>query len=135
MTVKGLKSLNQKLKKLPKAAEDAARAAIAKSADEIVAMMKRLVPVDQGRLRDSIGWAWGDAPKGRKAFGRTDGPANLRATIYAGDNKAFYATMVEFGTMKMRAHPYFFPAYRANAKRAKSRIKRAITKSAKAAAR
>lgn len=137
MTVKiaGLKRLNQKFKQLPKAAQDAARLAIAKSADEIVAMARRLAPVDQGHLRDSIGWTWGEAPKGSKVLGSSRGGANLTATIFAGNDKAYYARWVEFGTVKNRAHPYFFPAYRANAKRAKSRIKRAITKSAKAAAR
>jgi HK97 gp10 family phage protein len=132
MTIKGLASLNRKFERLPKSAEDAARKAIAISADEIVAMAKRLVPVDEGDLRASIGWTWGEAPEGTKVLGSARGGAALTATIFAGDHKAFYARWIEFGTVKMSAHPYFFPSYRANAKRAKSRIKRAINKAAKA---
>ena len=55
----------------------------------------------------------------------------MTITIYAGDDKAFYARFVEFGTVKMKAIPFFFPAYRTNKKRAKSRVRRAHTKAAK----
>lgn len=131
MTVKGLSSLNRKFKRLPKEAEIAARTAIAKSADEIIAMMRNLVPVDDGQLRNSIGWSFGGAPEGSKIIGSVKGGKELTATIYAGDDKAFYARWVEFGTVKTRAQPFFFPSYNANRMRAKSRIKSALSKSAR----
>jgi HK97 gp10 family phage protein len=96
-------------------------------------MMKRLVPVDKGDLRDSIGWTWGEVPAGAAQFFKSrGGDPDLTATIYAGDDKAFYARLVEFGTVKTGEHPYFFPSYHANKKRAKRRIKRAATEAAKA---
>jgi hypothetical protein len=53
---------------------------------------------------------------------------DLVAAVKAGDAKAFYARWVEFGTQKMQARPFFFPAYRALKKRVKSRINREMKK-------
>lgn len=143
-------------------------------ADEIVALARSLVPVSSGALRNSIGWTWGDAPDGslilgsvrkisrsrRKIKTKADvrREAGLAITIYAGDDEAFYARWVEFGTQatqargsrrnnrfrnifvatkEYRAHaatpaqPFFYPAYRALRKSVKSRIRRAANKAAK----
>jgi HK97 gp10 family phage protein len=51
----------------------------------------------------------------------------LTATIYAGNDEAYYARWVEFGTVKMAAQPFFYPSYRALRKKAKSNIKRSVT--------
>jgi HK97 gp10 family phage protein len=56
---------------------------------------------------------------------------DLTATIYVGDDEAYYARWIEFGTQKMAAQPFFFVAYRALRKRSKSRIKRSQRKAAK----
>jgi hypothetical protein len=129
----GLSALRAKFKRLPAAAEDATRIAIAQSADQIVAMAQRLVPVESGDLKRTIGWTWGEAPKGSIVLGSSRGGANLTATIYAGNSIGYYARWVEFGTVQSRANPYFFPSYRTHAKKAKARIRLAIRKSAKAA--
>lgn len=109
-------------------------------ADKVVADMKRLVPVDSGALRDSIGWTWGDAPKGAISVGSVRGSryARMAITIYAGTRDkslgsadAFYARFQEFGTVKMAANPFFFPAWRAN----KTRVKGALTRAVKRAVR
>lgn len=142
----GLKELNVKLKKLPEQAEKRVKEAMEQGANEIVAMMKSLVPVDSGDLRDSIGWTWGERPKYSQAIATvksTDG--KLALTIYAGNSKVRYAHLVEFataahvnggmfaGTMHpgTKAQPFFFVSWRALRRRTKSRITRAITKSAK----
>lgn len=132
----GLDRLNRKLRvTIPQSVEIRTREAMARSAREIVNMMEALAPQDSGRLKGSIGWTWGDAPKGARVVaqsGTDDG--GLRITIYAGDNDAFYAMFQEFGTKNMRAHPFFFPSWRANRTRARRRInsamKRAIRKAA-----
>ena len=63
--VEGVAQLTRKLTKvIPARVKQAARAAMEKGAEETVAMMKRLVPVKSGTLRDSIGWTWGKAPAG-----------------------------------------------------------------------
>lgn len=128
--VDGLKSLKRKLTvSIPDRVRKAVRDAMEKSANEIVAMAKSLVPVSSGALRDSIGWTWGDAPAGSITLAQsapTDG--GERITIYAGDSAAFYARFVEFGTQNVPPHPFFYPSYRLNKKRAKGRITRAMRK-------
>lgn len=130
----GLAKLQKKMERMPKVAKARIREALEKAAEEIVQMMRRLVPVDEGALRDSIGWTWGKAPKGAMTLGKVAESSmggDLTITIYAGDDEAFHARWVEFGTQDMAAQPYFFPAYRANRKRAKSSVRRAINKAAK----
>lgn len=132
----------------------AAADAMEKGADELVEAMKRLAPVDSGALRDSIGWTWGDAPKGAMVIDSFDSgreTADMRITIYAGGKEAFYARFVEFGTRPhslarnasvkrglrqdqgarhpgTAAQPFFFPAYRAQRRRIRARITREIRK-------
>jgi len=71
-------------------------------AGELVAARARgLVPVDSGKLKDSI----------RVTRLKGDPKQNIR--VYAGNrNKggAFYAHMVEYGTVKMKAKPFLRPA-------------------------
>ena len=142
----GLDRLNKKLRKLPHAAERRIREAMAQGADEIVALMKSLVPVDSGDLRDSIAWTFGERPKYSQAIATVkSADGKLALTIYAGNSKVRYAHLVEFataahvnggmfaGTMHpgTKAQPFFYVSWRALRRRTKSRITRAITKSAK----
>jgi HK97 gp10 family phage protein len=118
-----------------------------RAAEQIVAMMKNLVPVDNGTLRDSIGWTWGKAPKGSLAVaaikgGKADG---LTITIYAGNDKAYYARWVEFGTSPRanggkfsgtknpgtRARPFFYVSWRANKRSAKRIVRKGVRDAAK----
>ncbi|MGF7005800.1 HK97-gp10 family putative phage morphogenesis protein [Aminobacter sp. BE322] len=159
--VQGIAQLTRKLTvTMPAKVEAATRAAMEKGADELVAMMKRLAPVLKepdrrrrpGELRDSIGWTWGDAPKGAIVLAESKADSRgLKITVFAGNEKAYYARWVEFGvaqqqagqkvtdksgrTRKSRrttkggaAQPFFFPSYRAMRKRIKSRITRAMKK-------
>lgn len=75
-------------------------------AGEIVAERARgLVPVNTGKLRDSI----------RVVRLKGDPKQNIR--VYAGNrekNGAFYAHMVEYGTVKMPAKPFLRPALNAS---------------------
>lgn len=138
MTVQGVKSLDRKLRAFPEAARREIAKAMERSAEEVVALARSLVPVDTGRLRDSIGWTWGSAPKGSIALGTVrqsgKGTGNMAITIFAGNDEAFWARWVEFGTSHSRASPYFFPSYRAVRKRIRGRVTRAINKSAKTVA-
>mgnify|MGYP003143667089 CR=1 FL=1 len=132
----GLPSLKRKLTMtIPAKVREATRRALAKGADEIVALMKSRVPVDSGALRDSIGWTWGDAPAGAMVLAtstRTEG--GERITIYAGNDDAFYARWQEFGTQNMAPNPYFYPSYRQLKRRTKSRVTREMKKAIKAGA-
>lgn len=102
-----------------------------KSADEIVDMMKRLVPVDKGDLRDSIGWTWGDPPDGATVVASAVSSDGIAITIFAGGGDAFHARFVEFGTRNMPAQPFFYVSWRANRKRVLARTKRALRKAVK----
>jgi HK97 gp10 family phage protein len=164
--ISGLERLNRRFFKLPDAARKEISIAMEKGAQEVVDFAKALAPVGQvsgvnssnnpGALRDSIGWTWGRAPKGSISLGRVvDKTGDLVITIFAGNDKAFYARWVEFGTKAHgidavnaptmgRAgrnfgvhvnHPgakqtaFFFPAYRALRKKVRARISRGIKKS------
>jgi HK97 gp10 family phage protein len=149
--IQGLDRLNRKLAQLPMVARKRIREAMEQGADEIVAMMKALVPEKSGDLKDSIAWTWGAAPKGALTLAtvrgrgvRSTGSENT-ITIYAGNAEAYYARFVEFGTAAhtaggmfagatipaIPASPFFFVSYRANRKRVKSKITRAVNKAAK----
>jgi HK97 gp10 family phage protein len=117
--------IEQRLKAIPVAVRAAVMPAMEKSAEEIVAAAKTLCPVNSGTLRDSIGWTWGDAPEGSIVLASSQAGA-LRITIYAGDDDAFYARWVEFGTSHSLPEPFFLPSYRLFKKRVARRIKRAI---------
>ena len=132
-TILNAERLLAKLRRLPDAAREQIKIAMAEQADEIVDMMRRLVSVDEGDLRDSIGWRWGaKAPKGSMSVGTVNpGVGGLTITIYAGNSKAFHARWIEFGTVKMGSRPFFFPSWRAGRKSAKNKVRAAIRKAAK----
>ncbi|WP_425903584.1 HK97-gp10 family putative phage morphogenesis protein [Agrobacterium radiobacter] len=145
--IQGLDRLNRKLAKLPAVAKQMIRQAMEAKANEIVAMMKNLVPVDDGTLRDSIGWTWGRAPKGSLTLAsvQATGDNDMTLTIYAGSKEAFYARWVEFGTARHEngglfagsihpgttAQPFFFVSWRANKRRTVRAIRKASRDSAK----
>lgn len=145
--IQGLDRLKRKLAKLPAVAKQMIRQAMEAKANEIVAMMKNLVPVDDGTLRDSIGWTWGKAPKGSLTLAsvQATGDSDMTLTIYAGNKEAFYARWVEFGTARhangglfadsihpgTTAQPFFFVSWRANKRRTVRAIRKASRDSAK----
>lgn len=133
--IKNLDRLNRKLIKLSQVAIDQIRPAMEEGANDIVEMAKRFAPVDTGALRNSINWVWGtEIPEGSRALGKIGGKRSdpqLVITIYAGNKDVFYSRWVEFGTKVAKAYPFFFPSYRAQKKRVKSRIRRAVSRAAK----
>ena len=145
--IQGLDRLKRKLAKLPAVAKQMIRKAMEAKANEIVAMMKNLVPVDDGTLRDSIGWTWGKAPKGSLTLAsvQATGDSDMTLTIYAGNKEAFYARWVEFGTARHEngglfagsihpgttAQPFFFVSWRANKRRTVRAVRKASRDAAK----
>lgn len=111
-----------KLKQIPDVAVDAARQAMEEVAQEIVSAMREAAPQGAtGRLRNSIGWTWGDLPPGtfmideiRSGRNKGDQYATLRIKIYAGAGEGFYARFHEFGTKdgKTPARPFFYPTWK-----------------------
>ncbi|MDP9837600.1 HK97 gp10 family phage protein [Neorhizobium huautlense] len=144
--IAGLSKLQQKLARLPLKVKQRIREAMEEGAKEIVSLARSLVPVDSGDLRDSIGWTWGDAPKGALKIASVKSTAGgMTITVYAGNSEAFYARWVEFGTSAhtaggkfsgstipaIPAQPFFYVSFRTLRRRVKSRMSRATTKAAK----
>ncbi|WP_426229294.1 HK97 gp10 family phage protein [Pararhizobium sp. DWP3-4] len=142
-----LARLDRKLKRLPLVTSQKIRLAMENIADDIVSMMKSLVAIEDGDLRDSIGWTWGKAPKGSLAVASVKASlgGDLTITIYAGSTEAYYARWVEFGTARhpnngkyegtihpgTAAHPYFYVSFRANRKSGLRAIRKATRDAAK----
>jgi HK97 gp10 family phage protein len=140
--MQGEAALKASMMAIPQKIRDEVARELEVQAANVVADMKRLVPVSTGALRDSIGWTWGDAPKGAITLGTVRGRryARMAITIYAGTRDkslgaadAFYARFQEFGTVKMTANPFFYPAWRANRKRVKGAITRAVKRAVRKA--
>jgi HK97 gp10 family phage protein len=145
--LKGLPRLKAKLVRLKEQTMPEIRGAMEHGAEKIAEMMRSLVPVDDGDLRASIGWTWGEAPKG--SFSVSSNVGSNKITIFAGNEKAFYARWVEFGTAPHaqggqhagtehpgnRAQPFFFPSYRANKRGVKALLRKAIREAVRKAVR
>lgn len=126
----GLARLNRAFKSMPKAARKAIMPAVEQGADELVARMKLLAPVDEvdgGELRDSIRKEHGPQPLSVTVT--AGGPTTTRETAIGPFD---YALAVEYGTERTPAQQYFFISERMLKKRIKRRIDRAISKAVKA---
>ncbi|NRP70608.1 hypothetical protein ILFOPFJJ_01489 [Ensifer psoraleae] len=149
MAIIGLSRLTKKLRRIPQAAKDAAKAAVVQGANEIAAVQRALAPVDDGELKDSIHVTppGGTTPPYSQPGGsRTAGPEE--AIVTAGNTRVRYAHLVEFGTAPhtnggmfagsehpgTAAQPFFWPGYRAVRKRVRGRVTRTINKAIKDAA-
>ena len=162
--VQGLDRLKRQLASLPNSVRAAVDDAMAAQAKEMADSIERAAPVDDGDLRRSVGWCQGEPPPTsatgafrlrRKNMTARQGvlaDAGLLYSVYAGDDVAFYARWVEFGTAPgvrgqkttgkrsrkvrrthpgSRAQPFFFPVVRGKKKLAKSRVARAARKAVK----
>lgn len=91
MAIEGLDRVSRKLALIPQRAMEALAEQLEANATALVAEMKRLAPKETGRLAASIGWTWGDAPKGTMTLGTVKGGRRsgqgfgvMRITIFAG---------------------------------------------------
>ncbi len=135
MAVKGLSALRIKLRDLPNAVKKEIGKPMETAAQNIVDLAYHLCPVltigtlerRPGQLRSTIDWQWGPPPGGTltgAAF-KNYAPGDLKLSIYAGGPDAPYVGHVEFGTSKMNAEPFFYPAYRSYQKQMKRAAKSA----------
>ena len=127
----GLEKLQRRLAAIPKDVRAAVIPALLKSGDEMAGGMKRLAETsrDTGALIDSITVTppGGQTPAYSQPGGSMVVPENAVA-ITVGNSKVRYGHLVEYGTAKASAQPFFWPAYRLLRKRVANRIKRAISK-------
>lgn len=163
MKIDGKARLQAKIAAMPVKTRDRIRKSLESSARDMADVAKRLAPVKSGALRNSIGYTFGSySPENANVRGvsSSGGGHDLSVTVHAGDATAWYASLVEFGTVPhvikpkkpggllnvhgrmiaevhhpgATARPYFFPAYRLTKKQLKARVRAAVSRAAKEAA-
>lgn len=132
----GLSSFQRRMQAVPKAARAAVQPAMVKSAEEVAGTMKALAESsrDTGGLIDSItvtGPGQTTPPYSQPGGARVVG--ELEVAITAGNAEVRYPHLVEHGTSKAPAQPFFWPGFRLSRERALRRIKRAVGKAIKEA--
>lgn len=126
------------LKALPQKERLGIKIALREEAAAIVATQKQLAPVRTGALRNSIIATPGDQdlPAYATVRGRakTQDP-ELAMILSAGNSGVRYAHLIEYGTAKSAAQPFFGPGFRAHRADAVRKINKAARKAIKDAVR
>src|SRR5690606_20961625 len=97
----GIGRLNRRLAAIPGQVREAAQKAVVRQANTMAKAMKAKVPIDTGKLRDSIVVTHPDArtPPYSQPGGSVIVP-EMTAAITAGNKDVRYAHLVEYGTAK-----------------------------------
>lgn len=123
----GIGRLQRRLAAIPTAVKEAVQPALLKQGEAMADTMRQFVPVDTGDTKDSIEVTPGG--KSTPAYSQPGGsmtvPENAVA-VTVGNEDVRTAHLVEHGTEKAPAQPFFWPAVRLHQKKATSAIKRAI---------
>jgi HK97 gp10 family phage protein len=127
-----IKRFQERMQAIPKAVRAATQPAVLKGAHEIADLQRRLAPKDTGDLAESIVVTGpGESTPPYSQPGGTYVVPENAALVTAGNTDVRYAHLVEYGTVKSAAHPFFWPAFRTLRKRTETRIKRAMSKAVK----
>ena len=109
--------------------------ALIKGANETAAMMRMLVPVADGDLRDSITvTAPGETTPAYAEGGGKRVAGENQALVTVGNEKVRHGHLQEFGTVKHEAQPFMLPGARLAQPKVQRRISRAIGAAIKKAA-
>ncbi|TPW26389.1 HK97-gp10 family putative phage morphogenesis protein [Pararhizobium mangrovi] len=132
----GLPETLAAFERVVEAAREAVKPALEKSGEEMANAMRFAAMPSRatGKLIESIAVTLpGETtpPYSQPGGSRVAGP--FEAIVTAGNKDVRYAHLVEYGTSKAEAQPYFWPVYRLLKARATRRITRAINKSIKEA--
>jgi HK97 gp10 family phage protein len=148
-SVEGLDRLQRKMQKLAAIQGPVrrnVRASLEQTGGVVSGQMRAVAPNQTGALRASIRVIFGaykqDNANVRGVGGGGAGDPDLTMRVVAGDARAWYARLVEFGTAPhinggrfagtqhpgATARPFFFPVWRANKRAAKARMSRAVRK-------
>jgi HK97 gp10 family phage protein len=124
-----LARLQARLDAVPTAVKEAVQPALIKSGDELARRMRQLAPEDEGDLKASIAVtpAGQSTPPYSQPGGARVVPENA-VMVTVGNDAVRYPHLVEYGTAKAPAQPFFWPAVRLSQKRLQGRIKRAVAK-------
>ncbi len=126
--------LKRRLAAVPVAVKQAVTPALIKGGEEIAAAQKALAPEDTGALRDSITVTPpGQATPAYSQPGGSTVAGENEVLVTAGNSEVRYPHLVEFGTAKAPAQPFFWAGFRLTRKRAQNRVKRSIKKAVREA--
>jgi HK97 gp10 family phage protein len=128
----GLKSFQMRLRDMPDRVRLELGAGAVAAAEEVAGVIRTLAPEDEGALVASVAVTGpGQAtPPYSQPGGSMTVPANAAAVTVGGPDVR-YPHLVEFGTTKAAAQPFFWPGYRLAKKRAADKIKAAMRRAIK----
>lgn len=127
----GLKSFQDRLRSLPVIVREELGRGAVEAAEEVAGTIRRLAPVDKGDLAASVTVTGPGqpTPPNSQPGGSMTVPENA-AAVTVGNGEVRYPHLVEFGTVKAPAQPFFFPGFRlakaGAAKKIKAAMRRAI---------
>lgn len=131
----GLSRIQQRLNAIPQKLRDRMKVVTREEAEKLADDMRHfaLSSKDTGDLINSIHVtpAGQSTPPYSQPGGSTVVPETA-AMVTAGNADVRYPHLIEYGTSKADAQPYFWPAVRANRKQTLARIRREIRKVVKA---
>lgn len=121
--------LQRRLEAIPEAVREQVRPALMVSGEDLAASMRRLAPVDEGDLQESITVTGpGEQTPAYSQPGGAQIAGELEVLVTAGNTDVRYPHLVEYGIAHAPAQPFFWPAFRLGLKKLASRVKRAISK-------
>ena len=125
----GLLKFQRRMRAIPKAAREAVTPALLQGGYEVAEAMEALAPEDTGDLVGSITVTppGHSTPPYSQPGGSKSVPEN-QVAITVGNTDVRYPHLVEYGTYRTAAKPFFWPGFRLARKKAENRIKRAISK-------
>jgi HK97 gp10 family phage protein len=128
----GIGRLQQRLAAIPKTVKEAVQPALLRQANSMAGTMRSFAPVDEGDLKASIEVTPGgqSTPAYSQPGGSMTVPSNA-AAVTVGNSDVRYGHLVEYGTVKAQAQPFFWPAVRLHNKKAKKAIKAAVGRAVK----
>ncbi|QBX38668.1 HK97 gp10 family phage protein [Brevundimonas sp. S30B] len=122
--------LRRRMKAIPAEVKKAARAQLRANAEELVETIKRFAPEEDGALRNSVRQQ--DVSTSTRIARRVQAGGALTTKPVRKSEKGAptydYALAQEFGTERMPANPFFWPAWRLLRRRMRSRMTRAARK-------
>ncbi len=128
----GLDDLMKAFDRVKKAPRERINAALLASANELATTQQHLAPKDTYALANSITVTGpGQSTPAYSQPGGSRVAGENEVIVTAGNSDVRYAHLVEFGTSKTDAQPFFWPALRLLRKRLQQRIDRAGKKAVK----
>lgn len=129
----GIARLQRRFADIPKAVKQATQPALLRQAEIIADTMRAFAPDDPATGDPDLRTSITVTPAGQSTppYSQPGGAvvvAENAVAITVGGEEVRYPHLVEYGTVKSQAKPFFWPAVRLHQKKATAAIKRAIGK-------